>query len=153
LTLTKGLPQAYNRDLQEDKERIFDAHDTAAASVAILTELASHTHFNRDRLLDSTRKGFMEATALAEYLVAKGVFFRDAHHIVGEIVRLAEQTGKSLAEVPLSDMQAVSPEIGEDAEAVLSCEKILEKVASEGGTGNVEVKKNIAFWKDKLALN
>jgi argininosuccinate lyase len=150
LTLTKGLPQAYNRDLQEDKERIFDAHDTAAASVAILTELVAHTHFNRDRLLDSTRKGFMEATALAEYLVAKGVFFRDAHHIVGEIVRLAEQAGKTLAEVPLSDMQALSSEIGEDVAQVLSIEKILEKVASEGGTGNQEVIKNMAFWKNKL---
>jgi argininosuccinate lyase len=150
LTLTKGLPQAYNRDLQEDKERIFDAHDTAAASVGILTELVDHTHFSRDRLLDSTRKGFMEATALAEYLVAKGIFFRDAHHIVGEIVRLAEQSEKSLAEVPLSDMQGVSPEIGEDVKTVLSCEKILEQVDSEGGTGNREIEKNLAFWAEKL---
>lgn len=150
LTLTKGLPQAYNRDLQEDKERIFDAHDTVKASVAILAELVGHTHFSRARLLDSTRKGFMEATALAEYLVARGVFFRDAHHIVGEIVRMAEQAGKSLAEVPLSDMKAVSPEIGEDVTGVLSCEKILEKVASEGGTGNREIEKNLAFWADAL---
>jgi len=150
LTLTKGLPQAYNRDLQEDKERIFDAHDTVKASVAILTELVGHTHFNRDRLLDSTRKGFMEATALAEYLVARGVFFRDAHHIVGEIVRMAEQAGKALADIPLSDMQAVSPEIGEDVAGVLSCEKILEKVASEGGTGNREVEKNLAYWKETI---
>jgi argininosuccinate lyase len=150
LTLTKGLPQAYNRDLQEDKERIFDAHDTTAASVAILTELVGHTHFNRERLLDSTQKGFMEATALAEYLVARGVFFRDAHHIVGEIVRMAEQAGNALAEVPLSDMQAVSPKIGEDVADVLSCDKILEKVASEGGTGNLEIEKNLAFWENTL---
>jgi argininosuccinate lyase len=95
----------------------------------------------------------MEATALAEYLVAKGVFFRDAHHIVGEIVRLAEQAGKSLAEVPLSDMQAVSSEIGEDVADVLSCEKILEKVTSQGGTGYREIEKNLAFWKNALASN
>jgi argininosuccinate lyase len=94
----------------------------------------------------------MEATALAEYLVAKGVFFRDAHHIVGEIVRMAEEAGKSLAEVPLSDMQAVSPEIGEDVAAVLSCEKILEKVASEGGTGNRDIEKNLGYWRDRLKV-
>ncbi len=150
LTLTKGLPQAYNRDLQEDKERIFDAHDTVSASVAILKEVVDHTHFNQERLLDSTRKGFMEATALAEYLVAKGVFFRDAHHIVGEIVRMAEQAGRPLAEVPLSDMQTVSPEIGADVESILSCEKILEKVSSQGGTGFNEIEKNLAFWKNIL---
>ncbi len=150
LTLLKGLPQAYNKDMQEDKERIFDAHDTVSASLAILTELVVHTHFNEARMLESTRMGFMEATALAEYLVARGIFFRDAHHIVGEIVRLAEQAGKTLAELPLSDMQAISPEIGEDVIDVLSCEKILEKVASEGGTGNREVMKNIAYWKSRL---
>jgi argininosuccinate lyase len=150
LTLTKGLPQAYNRDLQEDKERIFDAHDTAAASVTILGELVGHTHFNNERLLDSTRKGFMEATALAEYLVARGVFFRDAHHIVGEIVRMAETSGISLAEVPIADMKALSTAIGEDVTDVLTCEKILEKVTSEGGTGNGEIEKNLRFWAEKL---
>lgn len=150
LTLMKGLPQAYNRDMQEDKERIFDAHDTVAASVAILTELVAHTRFNKTRLLESTRMGFMEATALAEYLVARGVFFRDAHRIVGEIVQIAEQTGKTLSELPFSDMQAISPEIGEDVAEVLSCEKILGKVDSEGGTGNREIEKNIVYWKNRL---
>jgi argininosuccinate lyase len=90
LTLMKGLPQAYNRDMQEDKECIFDSHDTVYASVKILRELIAHTHFNESRLLDSTQKGYMEATALAEYLVKKGITFRDAHHIVGRIVRQAE---------------------------------------------------------------
>jgi argininosuccinate lyase len=152
LSLMKGLPQAYNKDMQEDKERIFDAHDTVTASLAILMELIAHTRFNEARMLESTRMGFMEATAMAEYLVARGVFFRDAHHIVGEIVKLSEQTGNTLAELPLSDMQAISPEIGEDVAEVLSCEKILEKVLSEGGTGNREVERNIAYWKNKLEL-
>ena len=151
LTLMKGLPQAYNRDMQEDKERIFDAHDTVAASVAILAELVTHTHFNKTRLLESTRKGFMEATALAEYLVMKGVFFRDAHRFVGEIVQMAEQGGKTLAELPLTDMRAVCPEIDEDVTAVLSCERILEKVNSLGGTGNRDIEKNLAFWKNRLS--
>jgi argininosuccinate lyase len=121
-----------------------------AASVAILTELVVHTRFNEARMLESTRMGFMEATALAEYLVARGVFFRDAHHIVGEIVQMAERAGCTLAEVPLAEMKALCPEIEANVAEILSCEKILEKVASEGGTGNLEVAKNIAYWRSKL---
>lgn len=151
LTLMKGLPQAYNRDMQEDKERIFDAHDTVSASVAILTELIRHTHFNAERLMDSTQKGFMEATALAEYLVARGVFFRDAHHITGEIVRLAETGGKTLAELDLAEMKTVCDQIETDVYTVLSCERIPDQVASAGGTGRAEIKKNLAYWKQRLA--
>jgi argininosuccinate lyase len=151
LTLMKGLPQAYNRDMQEDKERIFDAHDTVFASVSILTELIAHTHFNQGRLLDSTQKGFMEATALAEHLVAKGVFFRDAHHVAGELVRLAESEKKTLAALTLADMRKVSPAIDSDVFAVLSCEKILDRVSSAGGTGWAEIKTNLNYWEKRLA--
>ena len=150
LTLMKGLPQAYNRDLQEDKERIFDAHDTVSASVRILAELIIHTHFNERRLLDSTQKGFMEATALAEYLVVRGVFFRDAHHIVGEIVRIAEAGGKTLAELDLAALKRVYPKIDEDVYSVLSCEKIPDQVTSTGGTGRDEIRKNLAYWEMRL---
>ncbi|MFH0725606.1 MAG: argininosuccinate lyase [Pseudomonadota bacterium] len=151
LTLMKGLPQAYNRDMQEDKERIFDAHDTVFASVSILTELIAHTHFNKDRLLDSTRKGFMEATALAEYLVARGIFFRDAHHIAGTIVKMAETSQRTLAELELSALKTVCPEIDADVFSVLSCDKILDQVVSEGGTGWSEIRKNLTFWEKRLS--
>lgn len=147
----KGLPQAYNRDMQEDKERIFDAHDTVSASVSILTELIAHTHFNKDRLLDSTRKGFMEATALAEYLVARGIFFRDAHHIAGTIVKMAETGQRTLAELELSALKTVCPEIDADVFSVLSCDKILGQVASQGGTGWAEIRKNLTFWEKRLS--
>jgi argininosuccinate lyase len=150
LTLMKGLPQAYNRDMQEDKKPIFDAHDTVAASVRILTELVAHTHFNESRLFDSAQKGFMEATALAEYLVARGVFFRDAHHIVGEIVRIAEAGSQTLAELDLGVMQKVHPKIEEDVYSVLSSEKIPDQVASTGGTGRREIQKNLAYWEVRL---
>jgi len=150
LTLMKGLPQAYNRDMQEDKERIFDAHDTVWASVSILTELVSHTHFNLERLIDSSRKGFLEATALAEYLVSNGIFFRDAHHIVGELVRLAESENKALADLTLETMQSVCSEIEASVYDVLSNEKILKKVSSKGGTGFSEIKRNLAYWKKRL---
>jgi argininosuccinate lyase len=151
LTLMKGLPQAYNRDMQEDKERIFDAHDTVFASVSILTELIAHTHFNRERLLDSTRKGFMEATALAEYLVARGIFFRDAHHIAGNIVKMAETGQRTLAELELSALKRVCPEIDADVFSVLSCDKILGQVVSEGGTGRAEIRKNLTYWEQRLS--
>ena len=150
LTLMKGLPQAYNRDLQEDKELIFDAHDTVSASVRILAELIIHTHFNERRLLDSTQKGFMEATALAEYLVTRGGFFRDAHHIAGEIVRIAEVGGKTLSELDLAAMKRVYPKIDEDVYSVLSCEKIPDQVTSTGGTGRDEIRKNLAYWEMRL---
>jgi argininosuccinate lyase len=151
LTLMKGLPQAYNRDMQEDKERIFDAHDTVFASVSILTELIAHTHFNKDRLVDSTRKGFMEATALAEYLVARGIFFRDAHHIAGQIVKMAETSQKILAALDLAALKTICPEIDADVFSVLSCDKILDQVASAGGTGRAEIRKNLTFWENRLS--
>jgi argininosuccinate lyase len=153
LTLMKGLPQAYNRDMQEDKELIFDAHDTVLASVSILAELICHTHFNEERLLDSTGKGFMEATALAEYLVARGVYFRDAHHISGEIVRMAETEGKTLAQLELEAMKAICPQIDGDVFSVLSCEAILDQVKSAGGTGRLEMQRALAHWKSRLAPN
>lgn len=151
LTLMKGLPQAYNRDMQEDKERIFDAHDTVFASVSILAELIAHTRFNKERLLDSTQKGFMEATALAEYLVARGIFFRDAHHIAGALVQTAESKGENLAALTLAEMQHISPAIENDVFSILSCEKILDRVTSAGGTGWAEIRKNISYWKKRLA--
>lgn len=150
LTLMKGLPQAYNRDMQEDKERIFDSFDTVAASVSILTEVIDHTHFNKKRLEDSCRKGFMEATALAEYLVLKGVYFRDAHHIVGTIVKLAEDAECALADLSLESMREVCEAIEKDVYAVLTCEAILSKIRSLGGTGRASIKRNLTFWSKKL---
>ena len=152
LTLMKGLPQAYNRDMQEDKERIFDAHDTVFNGVMILTELVAHTHFNQERLRASCQKGFMEATALAEYLVAKGVYFRDAHHITGAIVQLAENEHKNLASLELAVLQKVCSKIEEDVYSVLSCDRIIESVTSAGGTGKQEILKNIAFWENRLNM-
>jgi argininosuccinate lyase len=146
----KGLPQAYNRDMQEDKERIFDAHDTVFNGVTILSELVDHTHFNKERLWTSCQKGFMEATALAEYLVAKGIFFRDAHHISGSIVQLAENENKSLADLDLPALKQICPEIEEDVYTVLSCDKIIETVTSAGGTGMKEIQKNLAYWEKQL---
>jgi argininosuccinate lyase len=150
LTLMKGLPQAYNRDMQEDKECIFDSHDTVYASVNILRELVAHTRFNESRLLDSTQKGYMEATALAEYLVKKGINFRDAHHIVGRIVRQAESATRSLAELELEALQHICPQIDKSVYEVLTCENILNKIDSPGGSGRNEIQNQLKYWDDRL---
>ena len=150
LTLMKGLPQAYNRDMQEDKECIFDSHDTVYASVNILRELVAHTRFNETRLLDSTRKGYMEATALAEYLVKKGISFRDAHHIVGRIVSQAESATRTLAELELGTLQHICPQIDKTVYEVLTCENILNKIDSPGGSGRNEIQNQLKYWDDRL---
>jgi argininosuccinate lyase len=146
----KGLPQAYNRDMQEDKECIFDSQDTVYTSVKILCELVAHTHFNETRLLDSTQKGYMEATALAEYLVKRGITFRDAHHIVGRIVRQAESATLTLAELELEAMQRICPQIDKAVYEVLTCEKILNKIDSTGGSGRNEIQNQLKYWDDRL---
>lgn len=150
LTLMKGLPQAYNRDMQEDKEHIFDAHDTVLNGVIILAELVTHTRFNKERLWDSCQKGFMEATALAEYLVAKGIFFRDAHHITGAIVQLAEKENKQLVDLELPSLKGICPQIEGDVYSVLSCDHIIEAVTSAGGTGTKEIQNNLEYWAKRL---
>jgi argininosuccinate lyase len=150
LTLMKGLPQAYNRDMQEDRVCIFDSHDTIYASVKILCELVAHTHFNESRLLDSTRKGYMEATALAEFLVKKGIAFREAHHIVGQIVRQAEGAALTLAELKLEAMQHICPQIDNGVYEVLTCDKILDKIGSTGGSGRKEIQNQLKYWSNRL---
>lgn len=150
LTLMKGLPQAYNRDMQEDKERIFDAHDTVDSSLNILAQVISHTHFNREVLWDSTRKGFTEATALAEYLVIKNVFFRDAHRIVGLIVQLAEKNNCTLDALSLKDLQIICPKIEKDVYKVLEPTAILKMIKSTGGTGVSPVRATLSYWNRKL---
>ncbi|HSW45160.1 MAG TPA: argininosuccinate lyase, partial [Phycisphaerae bacterium] len=106
ITLTKGLPQAYNRDLQEDKIHLFSAHDTLSQSLEILAEVVRHSTFDARRLAEATRRGFLDATCLAEYLVGKGVPFRQAHQHVGRLVALAEKRDTELADLPLEVFRA-----------------------------------------------
>ncbi|NLE58768.1 MAG: argininosuccinate lyase, partial [Planctomycetes bacterium] len=107
LTLTKGLPMAYNRDLQEDKIHLFSAHDTLKTTLEITAAVIRNTTFNTDRLLAATDKGFMDATILAEYLVGKGVPFRQAHHHVGTLVAYAEKEGRELSGLTLDEFTTV----------------------------------------------
>jgi argininosuccinate lyase len=115
LTVMKGLPLAYNKDMQEDKEPVFDTFDTVILSLKATSGMIGDMTFNADRMRDDAENGFATATDLADWLVVKlDMPFRDAHHVTGKIVRMAEQQGRKLSELALADMQSVEPRITED---------------------------------------
>lgn len=151
LTLTKGLPQAYNRDLQEDKIHLFAAHDTLSASLEIAAAVVRNTTFNVERLAEATERGFLDATVLAEYLVGRGVPFREAHQHVGRLVALAEADGHELADLPLDAFRAVCPKIDEDVRDYLGARNVIARYRSEGSAGPASTAAQIAFWKEQLA--
>src|SRR5438552_11210242 len=115
LTLLKGLPMTYNRDLQEDKERLFDTTDTVRATVRIAAAMLPHTKVNREACLKAASDPALLATDLADFLVNKGLPFRQAHHAVGALVGLAERLGKSLNQLTLEEMRSVEKRFGPDA--------------------------------------
>ena len=152
ITLVKGLPMAYNRDLQEDKEPIFDTVDTVSASVAIMAELLGHLEFNEERLLKATLGGYMTATDLADYLVKKDVPFRQAHAIVGRTVAYGLASGKELVEMSLAELKEFSPLIAEDVFQVLSVEGSVHSRVSAGGTSGARVAEALARAERELGL-
>ncbi|MBU4396296.1 MAG: argininosuccinate lyase, partial [Proteobacteria bacterium] len=133
-TLLKGLPLTYNRDLQEDKEPVFDTVDTVSASLAITAELLANLVFNTRRMEEATRTGFMTATDLADYLVLKNVPFREAHGIVGRVVAFCIEKGCELVDLTLEDMGQFSAVIGKDVFEVLSVQGSVNSRISAGGT-------------------
>jgi len=135
LTLIKGLPLTYNRDLQEDKEPVFDAVDTVSASLAIMAELLANLSFNTETMRAATATGFMTATDLADYLVVKDVPFREAHGIVGRIVGYCLEKKCELEALSLEELRGFSPAIDKDVFEVLSVDGSVESRISTGGTG------------------
>ncbi len=133
LTALKGVPLAYNSDLQEDKEPLFDCLDTAAACLEAATVLASGIRFRTDRMREALRGGFLTATDLADYLVRRGVPFRTAHEQAGRAVREAEQRGCELWELPLDALRQACPQAGEDVYESLSPEGSVRQRRSLGG--------------------
>lgn len=150
LTLVKGLPQAYNRDLQEDKIHLFNAHDTLKASLEIVAEVVRNAKFNIDRLEEATQRGFLDATNLAEYLVAKGIPFRQAHQYVGRLVADAERAGRELGDLALDDFRAVCDKIGGDVHEYLGAANVVARYKSEGNAGPISAAEQIRFWKKQL---
>ena len=150
LTLMKGQPLAYNKDNQEDKEPLFDTVDTVTQSLAVFTEMLGGLEVKRDAMREAARQGYATATDLADYLVKKGVPFREAHEAVALAVRYAESLGKDLSEIPLPDLQQFSRLIGEDVFDALTLEGSMSARSHIGGTAPSRVKQAIAKAKKAL---
>ena len=154
LTLMKGLPMAYNRDMQEDKEPFLDTHDTVAPSLAIMAGMLSELGFNRERMQRALKAGFLNATELADYLAAKGVPFRQAHHITGAAVAFAEEQGIGLEDLDIAQLQRFSSDIDEDVFAVLDYGNAVARRHVPGGTGPGSVRNqidNLSSWLDSVS--
>lgn len=153
LTILKGLPLTYNRDLQEDKEPIFDTVDTVGSSLAIAAELLTNLDFKRERLQDATSGGYMTATDLADYLVLKNVPFRQAHAIVGRTVAHCIKNEVDLTDLSLAELQQFSDCIEEDVFKVLSVSGSVESRVSKGGTSGKVVSAMLLEAEMKLGLS
>ena len=135
LTTMKGLPLAYNKDMQEDKEGSFDAIDTVKSSLALFTGMLKTLRFNKVRMEDSAKHGFTNATDVADYLVGKGIPFRDAHSIVGQLVLMCIERGIPLDDLPLEDYRRLSPAFDEDIYSVISLDTCVNKRLTIGAPG------------------
>ena len=151
LTICKGLPLTYNRDLQEDKEGLFDAIDTVHGILSVYPEMIRTMTVFPDRMLQAASDPGLMATDLAEELVRKGVPFRHAHHKVGSLVRFAAEHGKKLNEVTLEEMKSVFPEADEEMLKLFSPERAVEKRDVFGATGYRQVEQQLEFWNRHLA--
>jgi len=149
LTILKAQPTGYNRDLQEDKVHVFAAADTITASLDIVAAIVLHTKFNTEKISAGLEEGFLDATALAEYLVGKGIAFRQAHGIVGSLVAYCERCGKKLAQLGADEFKKYSPAITKDVKKHLGSKNVVGKYATDGAGGTRQAKKQIAYWKSK----
>jgi len=152
LTIMKGLPLTYNRDLQEDKEPVFDAVDTVSASLSIIAELLENLKFNTEKMIDATKSGFMTATDLADYLVLKDVPFREAHGIVGRIVSYCIDRGCELVDLTVQDMQQFSPVIEKDVYEVISIDGSVQSRISTGGTSLQRVEEALRAAEKQVGI-
>lgn len=151
LTTMKGLPLSYNRDLQEDKEALFDALDQTGAALTVLTRLLAAMTVNHRAMEQAASSGFLLATELADYLVTKGVPFREAHSITGRVVRLCIERGKDLRTVTLADLRSVSDLFEKDALDVLTVDGAIERRAQIGGTARKRVEARLKVLERALA--
>jgi argininosuccinate lyase len=151
LTLLKGLPMTYNRDLQEDKERVFDTADTVRATVQIMAAMLKNTKVNKPVCACAAADPALLATDLADYLVRKGMPFRQAHHAVGAIVALAEILDKPLNRLTLAELQTVDKKFGRDALAVFDLKRAMAKRNLPGAPGTKEVAKQLKRWRAQLS--
>ncbi|HZM03462.1 MAG TPA: argininosuccinate lyase, partial [Candidatus Saccharimonadales bacterium] len=151
LTLLKGLPMSYNRDLQEDKERLFDSADTVRSCVQLMAGLVENTSVNDKVCRAAASDSSLLATDLADYLVRQGVAFRQAHELVGAVVAASEREKKPLHQWSARDLQAIDPAFGDDAVEVFNLDKAMAQRDLVGAPGNQQVARQLARWQKILA--
>ena len=143
LTVMKGLPLAYNRDLQEDKVPLFDTVDTVKASLGMMRELIRKIKVKKDRMLAAARDGFMNATDLADYLASRGLSFRSAHALVGRVVRFCLDRHRRIEELSLNELKRFSPKIDKDVYVYLTAEAAVQRRRATGGTALANVRRRL----------
>lgn len=151
LTVMKGLPLSYNRDMQEDKEPLFDTADAVGRTLAVMTALVSSISFDEQRMRAAVREGFMTATDLADDLVEKGVPFRTAHEVVGGIVRECQERGRTLDQLTLADLRRHEPAFDRKSLKRVDPLDSIRRRKSPGGTSASSVSAQIEFWDRRLA--
>jgi argininosuccinate lyase len=152
LTVMKGLPLAYSKDMQEDKEQVFDAAETLELALAAMTGMIADLEAVPDAMRRAAGAGYSTATDLADWLVREaGMPFRQAHHVTGRVVALAEERGCGLADLPVADLRAIDPAITEDVFSVLTVEASVASRNSFGGTAPQQVRDQIAWWRARLS--
>jgi argininosuccinate lyase len=150
LTTLKGLPLAYNKDLQEDKELVFNAIDTVKASLKLFAPMIETLTINKEKMYESCQKGFTNATDVADYLVVKNVPFRDAHHIVGQLVLYCIDHNKSLDDLTLDEYKNIDPIFEADIYDAIKLENCVEKRTTIGGPAKSAMKQVIQLNESYL---
>jgi argininosuccinate lyase len=151
LTLLKGLPLAYNRDLQDDKRFAFETVGAIETALQVAAGVTSTTKVNAERITAGLDEGFLDATSLAEYLTGKGVPFREAHSIVGRLVARAEKEGLTLAEVPMQVLQEACDKVAPDVTDWLTAPNVVHRYEPDGAAGPAQLRRQLEFWRRKLA--
>ncbi|HUS48368.1 MAG TPA: argininosuccinate lyase [Phycisphaerae bacterium] len=150
LALLKGLPLAYNRDLQDDKRLVFPAVEAMRLSLDVAAEIVTTARLRAKAVAERIDEGYLDATSLAEYLVVKGVPFRRAHQIVGRLVAKAAKTGLALGKLPLATLRAACEAVGPDVKAHLGAANVVKRYCSEGAGGPKQLRRQLTFWRKAL---
>ncbi len=153
LVTLKGLPLAYNKDMQEDKEPAFDAIDTLSGSLRAMTGMLGTMRIRADKMREGALGGFMAATDIADYLVGKGMPFREAHEVVGRLVLACERAGRTLQDLTAEEFAAHAPELGPDVLDAVDIDKLVARRLTSGGTGHDAVRDQLAAARDALAAD
>jgi argininosuccinate lyase len=150
LVLVKGLPLAYNRDLQEDKQRVFDSVDTVLACLQVAAPLVAGAELNREAIAEKLDRGYLDATTLMEELIRRGIPQRSAHEIVGKLVRTAMDRGVPLINLTIDELKQADPSLDESVKKSLGVENAVARFVSYGSTGPKEVERQIEDWQRRI---